>query len=80
MTKPPRDSPQAVLENIAANLRKHRAERGLSQEAFADICGYHRTYVGAIERAERNITIETLCALAAALNLHPVDLLASADE
>jgi DNA-binding XRE family transcriptional regulator len=80
MTRPAGESPQALLRNIATNLRKHRLARGLSQEAFADLCGYHRTYIGAVERAERNITIETLCALATSLNLHPLDLLGATDE
>ena len=60
---------------IAANVRRLRTARGLSQEALADVCGYHRTYVGGIERAERNITIATLEALAGALGVDPQSLL-----
>jgi transcriptional regulator with XRE-family HTH domain len=60
---------------IAGNVRRLRGERGLSQEALADICGYHRTYVGGIERGERNITIATLEALAGALGVEPLRLL-----
>lgn len=48
---------------------------GLSQEEFADKCGYHRTYIGAIERSERNITLSTLEALASALDVSALDLL-----
>jgi transcriptional regulator with XRE-family HTH domain len=52
---------------------------GLSQEEFADVCGYHRTYIGAIERGERNITISTLEAIATALNLDVKELLVPHD-
>lgn len=46
----------------------------LSQEAFAAKCGLHRTYVGAIERAEENITLLTLDKLAKALKVPPAEL------
>ena len=60
---------------IAANVRRLRQGKDLSQEALAEVCGYHRTYVGGIERGERNITIATLEALAGALGVEPVELL-----
>lgn len=60
---------------IAINVKKFRLTKGLSQEEFADLCGYHRTYIGSIERAERNITVSTLEALAEALSIEPSDLL-----
>jgi transcriptional regulator with XRE-family HTH domain len=47
----------------------------MSQEALAHVCGYHRTYVGMIERAERNISIATLEALAGALGVSARSLL-----
>ncbi len=50
-------------------VRRLRSERGLSQEDFADLCELHRTYVGAIERAEKTVTIETADKLARALGL-----------
>jgi len=64
---------------VAHNVRRLRLAQGLSQEAFADRCGLHRTYVGAIEREERNVTLETLERLAAALSVRPADLLRSED-
>ncbi len=64
-----------LQEVIAANVRKRRLHMGLSQEDFADLCGYHRTYIGSIERSERNITVSTLEALAAALQTEPTELL-----
>jgi transcriptional regulator with XRE-family HTH domain len=61
---------------IADNVRRHRkALKGLSQEKLAEQCGYHRTYVGMIERGERNITIATLEALAGALGVEARSLL-----
>ena len=60
---------------IAANVRKLRLRMGLSQEEFADLCGYHRTYIGSIERSERNITVSTLEAVAKHLGVAPSDLL-----
>jgi len=50
-------------------------DRGLSQEALADLAGLHRTYVGSVERGERNISIDNMECLAAALNVSLTDLL-----
>ena len=60
---------------LATRVREYRARIGLSQEAFADTCGLHRTYIGGIERAERNVTLSTLATLAAALGVTPCELL-----
>lgn len=71
-----RDSENQGLRFIvAANVKQRRLQLGLSQEELADICGYHRTYIGSVERAERNITLSTLEALATALSVSPEDLL-----
>lgn len=63
---------------LAANLRRLRAERGLSQEALADRAGIHRTYLGSVERAERNIAIDNICRLASALEVDVRELLGPA--
>jgi transcriptional regulator with XRE-family HTH domain len=60
---------------VAAAVRAKRRALKLSQEELADRCRLHRTYVGAIERAEGNITLDTLDKLAKALGVKPYDLL-----
>ena len=60
---------------VGRNLRRYRTERGYSQEAFADYMGVHRTYFGAVERGERNLTLQTLERIANFLEVDPRDLL-----
>lgn len=63
------------MEIIAANVRAVRSARGMTQEKLGQACGYSRVYVGDIERGSANITIQTLQALADALDLDPRELL-----
>lgn len=60
---------------LATNLRRFREQHGLSQEALADKCRLHRTYIGAIERGERNITLKTLEQIALSLGVDALELL-----
>lgn len=60
---------------LAANLRAFRKEKNLSQEDFADICGLHRTYVGSVERGERNVTLSTLEVFASVMGVSVPQLL-----
>lgn len=64
------------LQNaLGRNLKRRRAELGLSQEKFAEMLGYHRTYAGALERGEKNLSLQSLETLAAALGADPRELL-----
>ena len=61
---------------IAANVRRLRLERGLSQEGMAELANFHRTYVSQLERCITNISIDGLERLAIALDVDVLDLLA----
>ncbi len=62
-------NPLSAIEILARNLKEKRGELGLSQEALADMAGLHRTYIGSVERSERNISIDNIERLAKALNV-----------
>ena len=57
------------------NLRSYRLSQALSQEAFADVWDLHRTYIGAIERGTKNLSLRTVERLADRLGLSPLALL-----
>jgi len=58
-------------------MRALRAAQNLSQEALADLAGVHRTYIGSIERRERNVSIDNVELIAAALGVDICDLLSA---
>ncbi len=60
---------------FARNLKELRAKANLSQEELADLAGLHRTYIGSVERGERNISIDNMERLASALTVDIKDLL-----
>ena len=66
--------------NVGKNLRRLRNKLGASQDEFADMAGLHRTYIGAVERGERNITLSTLQRIATALKAEPEELLKEAND
>lgn len=59
---------------IGNNIRKYREKQGWSQESFAHECNLHRTYIGSIERGERNITILNLIKIKKNLDVKLDDL------
>lgn len=64
-----------LREILALNIRAFRSSVGLSQEEFAARCGLHRTYIGSVERQERNVTLETLSQLSSVMGVTAADLL-----
>jgi transcriptional regulator with XRE-family HTH domain len=57
---------------FAANLRRVRKAQRLSQETLAELASLHWTYVGSVERGERNVSIDNMCRLAWALKVDNV--------
>lgn len=65
----------ALVGIFADNVRRQRLELGLSQEELAERAGVHRTYVGMLERREKNVTIYNIERIALALGVEPALLL-----
>lgn len=63
-----------IVKVFGENLKKYRKEMNLSQEAFAERCGLHRTYISSIERFQRNISIENIQRIADALEIETYKL------
>jgi transcriptional regulator with XRE-family HTH domain len=68
-------SSENILETFGRNVHKYRKGKDISQEKLAEIAGIHRTYVGMIERAEKNITLRNMEKIAKALEVEIADLL-----
>ena len=68
-----------LQRRLGSNLRTRRQERGLSQEGFANLLGVHRTYMGGLERGERNVTLRTVERLAQRLGVPADELLARSE-
>lgn len=64
------------LQKLGTHIRQLRSAKGYSQESFADACGLDRTYVGGVERGERNLGFKNLLRIAQTLDVEPSELLA----
>jgi transcriptional regulator with XRE-family HTH domain len=64
-----------LQRSVGLNLRAYRRSRGLSQEAFAEVLGVHRTYLGGIERGEHNLTLKSVERLAERIGIDPASML-----
>jgi transcriptional regulator with XRE-family HTH domain len=63
-----------VLRRFGEQVRRHRERVGVSQEALAARAGLHRTYLGGVERGERNVSLRNIVRIAAALGVRPGEL------
>ena len=70
-----RSPSKEIVATLANNVRHLRKMKGLSQEELADLCEIHRTYIGSVERCERNVTLSTLEILANALGVSVIQIL-----
>lgn len=73
-------SPLSARQRLATQLRMRRKVLGISQEALADLANIHRTYVGAVERSERNVSIDNIEKLAKALDADVSELLKDPEQ
>jgi transcriptional regulator with XRE-family HTH domain len=63
-----------LREVVAKNVRQIRNNRGVSQEQLADAAGLHRTYIGSVERAQTNVSVDNLEKIARALKVNAAQL------
>ena len=71
---------QEILRALGQRVRELRRKAGFSQEGFADACGVHRTYMGAIERGERNLSFHNLVKISQALGITLSQLLSGVER
>lgn len=64
------------MQRIGAKIKELRLEKGLSQEELAEKSGVDRTFIGGLERGERNVSVLTLCEIAKALQQQVINLIA----
>lgn len=67
-------------KNLGIAIRQLRVQLELSQEELADKCGLHRTYIGSVERGERNIAIDNVIKLSSALDCRVSDIILMAEN
>jgi len=68
-----------LQKQVGLRIKQLREAKGLSQEALAGICNLHRTYVGLIERGERNLSLSTIEEIARGLEVVPAELFSGAE-
>ena len=60
---------------LGENIRSLRTKKQITQEQLAELCDLHRTYIGAMERGDRNVSLNNIVKVAQALNVTPSELL-----
>jgi transcriptional regulator with XRE-family HTH domain len=71
---------QSLQVRLGRAVQRLRRDEGFSQESFADHVGVHRTYMGAVERGEKNISLGSIERIAKALGMRAGDLLLEAEK
>ena len=71
---------QEILAALGQRVRELRKKKGFSQEAFADVTGVHRTWMGAVERGERNLSFHNLVLISKALGITLSQLLSGLEK
>ena len=64
-----------IIKIVANNIKRYRKGKGYSQEKLAELANLHRTYIGSVERGERNLSLKNLQNIADALDVKPENLL-----
>lgn len=75
MPPKPRQPPSEATVEFGKRVRKLREAQGLSQEALADRCGVHWTFLGQVERGQRSIRLDNILRIASGLGVQPGELL-----
>ncbi len=73
------ESDKKLLRAFGLAVRQAREQRGFSQDVLAELAGLHRTYIGSVERGERNLSLKNISAIAAALGTAGSKLLERAE-
>ena len=70
---------ERIQQAVGAAIRRRRGALELSQERLAEVCGLHRTYIGSVERGERNVSIRNLQRICTALGCAVSEMLIDAE-
>lgn len=60
-----------IRKLVGSKIRDYRKAKGLSQDQLGELCGFHFSYIGGVERGERNISLENIAKIAEALDVEP---------
>lgn len=60
-----------IRKLVGSKIREYRKLKGLSQDQLGELCGFHFSYIGGVERGERNISLDNIAKIADALNVEP---------
>lgn len=69
-----------IIKELGLRIRYYRKERNLTQEKLAEICNLHPTYIGQLERGEKNATVESIYRIAKGLNIPISKLLENVEQ